>query len=63
MARARVLLLEDDPILLGVLRGVLEDASLDVTVCAPWTRSRQRFASIPMPLSSRTRGQRTTTRL
>ena len=33
MARARVLLLEDDPILLGVLRGVLEDASLDVTVC------------------------------
>ena len=33
MARARVLLLEDDPILLGVLREVLEDESLDVTVC------------------------------
>ena len=33
MVRARVLLLEDDPILLGVLREVLEDASLDVTVC------------------------------
>ena len=33
MARARVLLSEDDPRLLGVLREVLEDESLDVTVC------------------------------
>lgn len=32
MVRARVLLLEDDPVLMGVLREVLEDESLDVTV-------------------------------
>jgi DNA-binding NtrC family response regulator len=33
MVRARVLLLEDDPVLMDVLREVLEDESLDVTVC------------------------------
>ena len=47
MARARVLLLEDDPALLAVLRELFEDEELDVTVCSSLAEIQRGVVAFP----------------